>query len=260
MLAPNSRYWHLFLHFTERDLKSRFAGSAFGMLWSLISPLLLLAIYSFIFGQILQQRATGLGTSSYTLFVAVALWPWMMFADGVLRGMQSIHANASLVRKVAFPHILLVMSSVTAAFATHLIGYVLVLAMLSAFDTPITLMGAGLALYYLALTFIITLGIATLLAALQTLLRDVEQIVTPILMMLQYVTPVLYPLTMIPESYRGWLTWNPLGTVVQRLRDALLSGDSFHAGDFHLLVLAIMALLLGLWLFRRLSPSFEDFV
>lgn len=250
----------LFLRFTERELSSRFAGSSLGVAWALVGPLLLLAIYSFVFGQILRPRLSDLGTESYTLFVAIALWPWMMFADGIARGMNAVQTNGALVKKVAFPHLLLVGSAVSAAFVLHLVGYVGVLAVLALFGSPIAWAGVPVALYYLCVLFGFTLGLAAFFAALQTLMRDTEQAVNPAVMMLHYLTPVLYPITLIPLAYRGWLDWNPLATIVTRIREALLLGSGFQVGDLMPLVWMVVALALGLWLFRRLSPYFEDFL
>lgn len=259
MLSPTRQTFTLLAGFTYREFSFRFAGSALGVVWALLGPLLLLGIYSFVFGQLFQQR-TSLGTESYTLFVAIALWPWMMFADGVLRGMAAIQGNAGLVKKVAFPHALLVAAAVLAAFAQHLLGYAVVLLLLAANGAPIVLAGLPLALCYLFALLLLTFAAALLFAALQTLLKDVEQIVSPGIMMLHYLTPVLYPLTMIPLAYRDALLWNPLALIVVRLRENLLSGYGFQSSDF-LYLLAILAFLYVAWaVFRRLSPFFEDFL
>ncbi|HEX4857864.1 MAG TPA: ABC transporter permease, partial [Usitatibacteraceae bacterium] len=236
----------LFRQLTERELQSRFAGSALGLVWALIGPLLLLAIYSFVFGQLFAPRAPDLGTESYTMFVAVALWPWMMFADGVLRGLTAIQANGSLVKKVAFPHWLLVAASVSATFALHLLGFCAVLVVLALAGMPVRFSGIPLAALYLVLLFGITLGLAAILAALQTLLRDVEMAVTPAVMMLHFLTPVLYPLALIPEAWRGAFALNPLAGVIGGIRGALLGGAVEHAGALAVGVLtAGIALALG---------------
>ncbi len=250
----------LFLHFTGREIRARFADSSLGLLWALIGPLLLLAIYAFVFGQLFKQRSDALGTDSYALFVAVALWPWMMFADGVTRGMQSIQLNASLVKKVAFPHLLLVGAAVTAAFALHLLGYAGVLIALAVGGAPINLAGLPVAVGCLLVLYLLTLGVASLLAALQTMVRDVEQAVNPAIMMLHYLTPVLYPISLIPEAYRHWLNWNPLAGLISTLREALLNGTLPTVGDGAPLLAALLMLGAGTWVFARLSPYFEDFL
>ena len=249
----------LLARFTEREIFARFAGSALGFFWALLGPLLLLAIYSFVFGQLFKQRLGDLGTESYTLFVAIALWPWMMFSDAVLRALQCIQSNAPLVKKIAFPHLLLVLAAINGVFLVHLIGYVAVLLVLTAAGLQVALSGIPLALLCIATLYLLALGIGATLAALQTLLRDVEQATTPAIMMLHYLTPVLYPLALIPEAYRHWLTWNPLAYIMQRLRDGLLVGDHLQPGDFWMLCFGIAVALLGVAFFTRLSPFFEDF-
>ncbi|MBL0122200.1 MAG: ABC transporter permease [Betaproteobacteria bacterium] len=250
----------LLARFTEREISTRFAGSALGFLWALLGPLMLLAIYSFVFGQLFQQRLGDLGTESYTLFVATALWPWMMFSDAVLRAMQSIQANSSLVKKVAFPHLLLVLAAINSIFLVHLAGYVVVLAVLALAGAQIHLVGIPVVFIAIATLYFFALAVGSILAALQTLLRDIEQAVAPAIMMLHYLTPVLYPITLIPPAYRHWLSWNPLATVMQRLRDGLILGGGPQLGDLWMLFASMMTAMLGIAFFMRLSPYFEDFL
>jgi ABC-type polysaccharide/polyol phosphate export permease len=250
----------LLARFTERELFSRFAGSTLGLLWALLGPLLLLAIYSFVFGQLFKQRLGDLGTDSYTLFVATALWPWMMFSDSVLRAMQSIHGNAALVKKVAFPHVLLVLAAINGVFLMHMAGYVAVLTVLGIAGMSVRLDGLPVVLISIATMYFLALAVGAILAALQTLLRDVEQAITPAMMMLYYLTPVLYPISLIPQEYRHWLSWNPLAHIMQRLRDGLLLGGGMQIGDLWMLLTAVVIAMLGLAFFTRLSPYFEDFL
>lgn len=258
MLAQG--YPLLLARFTEREIFARFAGSTLGLLWALLGPLLLLAIYSFVFGQLFQQRLGDLGTESYTLFVAAALWPWMMFSDAVLRSMQSIHANGALVKKVAFPHLLLVLAAINGVLLIHLAGYIAVLTVLALAGLPVKLAGMPVVLVVLATLYFLALAVGAILAALQTLLRDVEQAVTPAMTMLYYLTPVLYPISLIPPDYRHWLGWNPLAYIIQRLREGLLQGQGLQTADLWMLLMGIAVALLGVAFFTRLSPYFEDFL
>lgn len=247
--------------FTEREIFARFAGSTLGLFWALLGPLLLLAIYSFVFGQLFKQRlGDDLGTDSYTLFVAVALWPWMMFSDALVRALQSIQANAPIVKKIAFPHLLLVLAAINGVFLVHFAGYVAVLAVLAATGTAVQTSGAPVALLAIATLYLYALGIGAALAALQPMLRDVEQATTPAITMLYYLTPVLYPLALIPAEYRHWLTWNPLVYVVQRLRDGLLLGAGPQLDDLGMLLCGAAIASIGMLFFARLSPYFEDFL
>ena len=260
MIAPGPQPLLLLVRFTEREILSRFAGSAFGLIWALANPLLLLAIYSFVFGQLFQQRMGDLSADSYIVFLALALWPWMMFADGVMRAMQSVQANAPLVKKIAFPHLLLVLAAVNSVFLVHIAGYIAVLLLLSATGSAIHLAGVPSALLAIATLYLLAVGMGALLAALQTLLRDVEQVVAPALMMLQFLTPVLYPISIIPEAYRQWFAWNPLTAVMTRLRDGFLLGALPQPGDLGMLFAGVVVAIVGIGFFVRLSPYFEDFL
>lgn len=250
----------LLLRLTERELFARFAGSALGISWAILGPLLSLAIYSFVFGQLFQQRMGDLGTDSYTLFVAIGLWPWMMFADSILRATQSLPANAALVKKVAFPHLLLILASICGVFILHLTGFVVVLSVLAYSGTAIKLAGLPLAVAAILTIFAFALAGGAFLAALQTLLRDVEQAIPPAMMMLYFLTPVLYPIGLIPLEVRHWISWNPLASVMQRLRDGLLLGADIQFGDVLTLLIGVAFAFVGVLFFNRLSPYFEDFL
>jgi lipopolysaccharide transport system permease protein len=260
LIVQNSQPFLLLARFTEREILSRFAGSAFGLIWALANPLLLLAIYTFVFGHLFQQRMGDLSSDSYIVFLAIALWPWMMFADGVMRAMQSVQSNAPLVKKVAFPHLLLVLAAVNSVFLVHLVGYIAILAILAFTGSTLHLAGLPNALLAIATLYLLAVGIGAFLAALQTLMRDVEQVVMPALMMLQFLTPVLYPVTAIPVAYRHWFAWNPLTAVLQRLRDGLLLGATPQFGDLWMLFVGVVIAIVGISFFVRLSPYFEDFL
>ena len=249
----------LLIGFTRRELTVRFAGSALGIAWALIGPALLLGIYSLVFGRLLQQQA-NLGTSSYTLFVAIGLWPWMMFSDGVMRGMSSLQNNNSLIKKVAFPPIILVIAAVSAAFLQHLMGYLVVLSLLAMAGANLRIDGIPFSLMYILMLYFFTLSVASFLAALHVFLRDTEQIVAPTLMMLHFLTPILYPLAMIPPVYRTILAANPIATIVTGIRENLLNGATLQAADLTYFVFALATLFAGWLFFERLSPYFEDFL
>lgn len=255
-----SRSTVLLANFTQREFKLRFAGSVLGVGWALLGPVILLGIYSLVFGQFFAQQGLK-GSVSYIGYVAIALWPWMMFADGTTRGMMAIQQNASLVKKITFPHALLVVSAVNAVFLQHALGYVVVLAILQSLGLlQIHLVGLIVAIPLLAALYVLTTGIALALASLQTLLKDVEQGIAPALMMLHFLTPVMYPVSMIPASYRDIIAFNPLAYLSARLRATLLSGEGFLFQDLAFIGIGVAVAVAGYALFTRLSPYFEDFL
>lgn len=249
----------LFANFFRRELTTRYLGSATGLAWALIHPLALLAVYHFVFTTVF--RAGGFGGKSFLLFVAVALWPWLAAQEALQRATISIAGYAGLIRKVAFPHELVVYASVAGTLVLQAAGYLVVLAVLAAFGEPVRFEGLLIAVPLWIVLGIAVTGIALLLAALQVFIRDVEHILMPVLIILMYLTPILYPLSLVPESMRQWVAANPFGWLVGRLRDALLDGRvGAQWEDAVAIVVAAALFAAGRAVFRRLSPHFEDFV
>jgi ABC-type polysaccharide/polyol phosphate export permease len=249
----------LFAQFVRREATTRYLGSAAGLAWALVHPIALLAVYHFVFTTIF--RATGFAGSSFLAFVAVALWPWLAAQEAIQRAAVCVPGYGGLIRKIAFPHEVVVYASIAATLALHFAGYLVVLAILRAVGEPIHLAGLLVAIPLWAIMALAVAGIALALASLQVFVRDVEHVLMPVLMMLMYLTPILYPLTLVPESLRGWVAANPFTWLVGRLRDALLDGRlGFRASDLVALAVAVALFVAGRWMFRRLSPHFEDFV
>jgi ABC-type polysaccharide/polyol phosphate export permease len=249
----------LLVNFFRRELTTRYLGSISGFAWALVHPLALLAVYHFVFTRVF--RTTGFGGQSFLAFVAVALWPWLAAQEALQRGTVSLAGYAGLIRKVAFPHELVVYASVAATLALQLAGYLVVLLVLRGFGEPIHLEGLVVALPLWVVMAIAVTGVALALSSLQVFVRDVEHVLMPVLMILMYLTPILYPLTLVPETLRPWVAANPFGWLVGRMRDALLDGHlALVPADALALVVALLVFLAGRWMFRRLSPHFEDFL
>jgi ABC-type polysaccharide/polyol phosphate export permease len=219
----------------------------------------LLLAYHFVFASVFRVGAvTG---TSFLSFVAVGLWPWLAMQEAIVRGTASVQNHAALVKKVAFPVELVVVASAIATFAVQLVGFTVALLVLKIVGEPIGLAGLGLAVFLWIILFFAALGLGLALAAVQVFARDVEHALGPILMVLMYLAPVLYPLSAVPGSLRPLVASNPFSYLVQRFRDALLGGSAMPVlGDLVALAGATLVLLLGYAFFRRLSPFFEDFL
>jgi ABC-type polysaccharide/polyol phosphate export permease len=249
----------LLANFFRRELTTRYLGSITGLAWAFVHPLILLVVYHFVFTTIFKTERFG--NESFLAFVAVALWPWLAAQEGIQRGATSLANYAGLIRKVAFPHELVVYASVGATLVLQFAGYVAVLVALVIYGEPIHLEGLIVAIPLWIVLAIGVTGITLFFAALQVFIRDVEHVLMPALMILMYLTPILYPLKLVPESMRAWVAANPFSWLVTRLREALLEGRlGLQWGDGVALVAAIAVYFAGRWVFRRLSPHFEDFI
>jgi ABC-type polysaccharide/polyol phosphate export permease len=260
--TPRAPRWGwLLVSFARREVLGRYAGSVTGLLWTLLHPLAQLGIYAVVFTQVFRVGVPpGYPGVSYLAFVAVALFPWIMFSEGLQRAMGSIAANGGLIRKVAFPHRLLVYASVLACCVIHGLGFVAVLGVLSAMGEPIHLSRLPLAALLLVPYMLLAAGVGAALAALHILLRDVEHVVQVLLMMVFYASPILYPTSIVPASLRPFVEANPLGWFSERMREILFLGSGLVPGDALAAVGCLVAFAAGLWVFQRLSPHFEDFL
>ena len=259
VLQRRARDRALFSNFFRRELFARYLGSVSGLAWAFVHPLALLTVYHYVFTSVF--KAGAMNGKSFLSFVAVALWPWLAAQEGLQRGTTSIGSYAGLVRKVAFPHELIVYASVAATLALQFAGYLAVLIALGIFGEPIRFQGLLLAIPLWLVMALAVSGLALALSALQVFIKDVEHILMPALMILMYLTPILYPLSLVPEGMKPWVAANPFSYLVQRLRDALLEGRiGVQWQDAVALAIAVAIFLAGRWIFLRLSPQFEDFV
>ncbi len=242
-------------------MRNRYAGSVSGALWAILHPIAQLAIFAFVFAAIFRSRAGNLDESQYVTFYACGLWPWIAFREGLARGTASLQNAAALIKKIAFPNELIVAAAVTATFILHLGGFILALIVLKLFDQPVDFIGLPAASLMCLALFLAALGLSLALSAIQLIIRDVEQALGPILDLLFFLTPILFPLAAVPKSLQPIVAANPLTTVMERLHEALLFKPSLpNLDDVVVLAVASVILVAGYAIFRRLSAHFEDFV
>jgi ABC-type polysaccharide/polyol phosphate export permease len=251
----------LFYNFLSREIKSRYVGSISGFFWALLHPLALLAVYAVVFTAIFKIKFPELVGQSFIVFVAVALWPWLCFQEGTQRGTLAVQNGAGLVKKVAFPHELLVYGAVFATYAVHLAGFVLVLFVLALYGNALHFEYLPLVFLLLAMQLLFTGGMSLILAALQVLLKDIEHFLAPVFMIWFYATPILYSAGQVPAQIQQVLAWNPLAYFITRIRELLMFGSSqIGWQDMVMLCGSLVLFLFGRWFFNRLSPYFEDFI
>ena len=251
----------LFLKLLLRDFAERYRGSYLGVLWSLVLPLLSLLVFTLFFGVIFKMRWRGLASDSLSdlalvLFIGMALYNF--FAECLSRAPGLILAHQNYVKNVIFPLEMLPAVMVTSALLT-LIATLLVILLLQG------IWGAGLAWTVLLLPVVVlplalfALGLSWFLAALGVYIRDIQQLIVPLVQLMMFLSPVFYPISALPEAMRPWLQLNPLAVVIEQSRAIILFGQPPAWIDYLLcLALAITTALLGAWWFARTRRGFAD--
>jgi lipopolysaccharide transport system permease protein len=242
----------------RRDLQSRYRGSLFGFLWAFVHPLWQLALLWVVFSLILKVPLTGERTASFPVFLFSGLVCWLGFAEGLQRAANSVVEQAGLVRKLRFPSELLVVTSVASALVHQAVALGIFAVWQAAAGAPEWGRLPWL-LFGLAAQVALTLGVGWAAAALQVFFRDVGQALGIALQAWFYLTPIVYPLSLVPEQLRPWMALNPMATTVQAFRTVLLGGAPPEASAAWVLAaIALATLALGWALFRRLRPAFAD--
>jgi len=261
LLAYRSLLWTL----VARELKARYRGSLLGFFWSLVNPLLLLGVYTFVFNYIFRPRMEG--ADPYALFLMTGVFPWIWVSTALLEGVVSLSANAGLIRKAVFPAEVLP----TVTVLSNLVHFLLALPILFGALLIGRLMGypvGGWAVVLFPLVVLLQIplliGMSLGLAALNVHFKDVKDIVGNLLALLFYLTPIIYPLDFLVgyAPLRWAIEWlNPF-TSYARAYQAVLFHGSVPAAQIWIQMAGWGALLwlTGCWLFGRLSDSLVEAV
>lgn len=238
-----------------RDVKGNYRQMAFGPLWMLIQPLVMMLIFTGVFGQLAKLPSEGV---PYPIFTYVALLPWQFFAAGTRQSTQSLVGQQSVISKVYFPRLIIPVSAVMAAFIDFLSSFVILAGMMLYYHIPIGWPILALPAF-IALAGATALAVGLWLAGLAVKYRDVLLGLGFLITVWQYLTPVAYSATLVPDRYRTIYLLNPMAVVVQGFRWALLgSGDPPGAAAAVSATAVVLALLGGLIQFRRAERTIVD--
>ena len=259
--------WHLpkrfdlILSLTKRELAARYRGSVLGIVWAVLTPVVMIAIFTIIFAGIFKAR---FGASSsqwdYALYLFCGLLPWNAFQETLQLSSTTIVSHANLVKRVVFPLETLPVSLSFAAATNQMFG---TLALILA---AILLRGELHAtILFLPLLVIpqlfATFGAAWLIASLGVFVRDIVQGITLILMAWMYLTPIIYPETLVPDRYKTLVSLNPFTPLVRNYRRIILEGSlPDWRGLAYFTAFAMVSFLFGYWWFARTRKNFADVI
>lgn len=241
---------------TWRDVKVRYKQTVLGFLWAFIQPFLKMVVFSLIFGRLAKMDSEGF---PYPIFLYAGLLPWQFFSASLTRSGGSVVGSANLITKVYFPRLIIPLSSVGACLVDFAISFSILVGLMFYYGVVPTV--ATLAVIPLVfLTILTALGIGTLLSALTVAYRDFRYVVVFMLQIWMYLTPVIYPVKMIPENWRWLISLNPMSGIVDAYRSAIL-GKPFDWHNLGIsLAVATVAFFIGIMYFRRIEARFADIV
>jgi len=250
-----------FQNLVVRQIRQDYLENITGFAWLILQPLMLLAVYAFVFSTIFKARIPEAADIGFVPYLAIAFWPWTAFSEAVLRANGSITANGALIGKVAFATEQIPLATVTATFIMHLIGYMAVLIILQLMGTDIHWLNLFFVIPIIALLWAFACAIALFSSAIQVFVRDLAQILPPLMTFWFFTTPILYSASYLPASIQGVAQLNPMAWFVARLRELLLLGEiNFGLTTLAVVVFVAIFFWASLRFFRRFSGHFEDFL
>jgi lipopolysaccharide transport system permease protein len=248
----------------RRDLEARYKGSVLGNLWPLLNQLSQLLIYTYVFSIVLQVKLSlkgveGNDSLTFGLWLFAGLLPWIAFTGGILQGSGSVVGQPNLVKKVVFPLALLPLVPVLTSFVESMFGLALLILFVAIVTGTLHPTLALLPLVWIP-QLLLTSGLAYILASFTTFVRDIPQLLGVTINLWFYLTPIVYPVSVIPETIRPWVfRLNPLAALAEIYRDIVLAGSITYWQEWGILwVVSLIVFQLGLGIYQRLRPGFAD--
>ncbi len=251
------KYRELFYFLTKRDIKVRYKQSVLGGLWAIIQPVFTMIIFTLFFGRLAKMPSDGI---PYPIFVYAGLLPWTYFANALTASGNSLVSSANLITKVYFPRLIIPASASLAGLLDFFIAMVVLGGLMVYYQF---LPGLGLLLVPLLvlLTFLCAVGVGLWLSALNVQFRDIRYVIPFMIQLWMFVSPVIYPVSMVEGKYQWLLALNPMGGVIKAYRASLLSHIPI---DWSLLgisaAIIVLLFLSGLYYFRKIEKTFADVV
>ncbi|MDG1906006.1 MAG: ABC transporter permease [Arenicella sp.] len=254
---------YLFGQMLQRDVLQRYRGSQLGFLWAFLYPIMMLLVYTFVFGMVMRVKwgVEGQDNIDFGLILFAGLLCHGLLAEVVMGAVGIIRGNGQYVKKVVFPLEVLNFVSIANAFLHMLLGLLILMVLFVASGNPIhsTVL---LTPVVLAPFLIFLIGLSFFVAVLGVYVRDLSQFVGVLITVLLFLGPIVYPFTSVPIEIQPYVYWfNPLTIIVEQLRAVMLFGQYPNWADLGLYtVFACLMLILGMWFFQRTRDGFADVI
>ena len=250
------KYKEMLRNSVRKELRARYKGSALGFMWTFINPLLQLAVYSFVFSTIM--RVVPPEGVNYTLWLFVALVPWTCVSATILQSTNVIIQNGNLIKKIYFPRAILPLSLTLTNIINMMLTFIIVIAVVLIGGSPLTFNYLFLPLLFLV-QFLLLFGFAVLFSAANVFFRDIEHIMSIIVMLWFYGTPIIYALELMPVKYWFIMKLNPLFGIIDSYREILIFGRPPHGNLLlYSLCFALILDLIGMYVFSKGQRRFAE--
>lgn len=263
LLEPIKLFWrrrNLILSLTYKEISDRYSGSAFGILLAIIMPLLMIAIYTVVFTFVFRVRVGDNSSPiDYAFYALSGLIPWIAIAESISKSITSIPAKQSLVKQAIFPTDIIPVTAVLSSLIPMMIGFGIYL-------IGIIILAPGhltwISLLFLGVVFlqiIFAIGLGWLLAIVGVYFKDMGELISVLLMVGMFVTPILYLENMIPAAFFWPMRFNPFAHLIYMYRDTLFYGKILHPWSFLIFgVLSILLFYLGYKAFKKVKIFFAN--
>ena len=249
-------YRSLWFFLVWRDIKVRYAQTVLGVGWAIIQPVLTMVVFSAIFGGFANIPSDGV---PYPVFSLAGVVPWTYFSTALTGASNSLVSSANLITKVYFPRLVVPSAPVLAGLVDLAIGFVIVLLLMLYYGIVPTALAIPVVPFLVVVMMLVAGGIGSWLSALNVQYRDVKYVVPFLVQVLMYASPVVYPMSMVPEQYRLIYALNPMTGVIEGFRAVLLGTETV---SWNLILLSFPVSLLifvsGVLYFRRTERVFAD--
>lgn len=249
------KYRELLYFLVWRDLTLRFKQTALGVLWLALRPLITMVLFTVIFARMAKIPSDGV---PYPVFVLLGMIPWNFFSAAVTAGTTSLVGSASLITKVYFPRLIVPAAATVSGIAEVVISFVLALCLMVYYGQrpPMTALLTVPVLFVVC--YLTALGVSLFLGALNVRFRDVGNAVPFLLQVWMYATPIVYPMSLVPERYRWIAELNPMTGITEGFRSALLGSPWDTRALAYSLVVGLGCLVAGVLYFRSDERTFAD--
>jgi lipopolysaccharide transport system permease protein len=256
------RYRDLFLVFTWREISVRYKQTLLGVLWAICQPLAMMVIFTFVFNR-MAKIESGDGTP-YPIFVCVGLLLWQYFSTTLTNASNSMVQNAAIIQKVYFPRLIIPASAAVMGLVDLGFGALVLVGLMVHYGYYPHLLGVAILPALLAGAVMFSLGVGLFLASLNIKYRDVRHALPFVIQILMYVTPVIYPVSMLENHpvVKNLMLWlNPISGVIANARAGLLGAAPVDWGLLGIsLLMSLAYLVFGLYYFRATERSFADII